>query len=417
MPMMKNIPVTIPLLGKEEAEAASEAILSGWVTQGPRVEAFEKAFASYVGTSHACAVSSCTAALHLALMAVGVGAGDVALTVSHSFIATANSIRHCGAEPVFLDIDPLTRNMDPEILARTLSEDFIREGESYWYKDVNRLAVGESPLCNSIEHSGRLAAILIVHQVGMPCDMRGILRLAHKYKVPVVEDAACAIGSEITIDGGKSWEKIGRPHGEIACFSFHPRKVITTGDGGMLTTNDSKYDHFFRLGRHHGMSVSDRERHASDQVIFEEYLGTGYNYRMTDIQTAIGIEQLKRLPEIVRKRRSLAIAYTKALSKIPGLTITTEPDYSRANRQSYIVRLKDPSKQENIIRKLKTKGISVRRGIMCAHLETPYSGFWSAGCLPHSENALASDIILPLYPSMTSEDIFYVVSAFREALS
>ena len=413
---MKNIPVTIPWLGNEEAKAAGKAILSGWVTQGPRVEAFEKAFASYVGASHACAVSSCTAALHLALMAVGVGPGDVVLTVSHSFIATANSIRHCGAEPVFLDIDPVTGNMDPEELAQTLSQGFERRDKQYWYKNVNRLAVGESPLCKIAEPIGRLAAILTVHQVGIPCDMKRILRLARDYEVPVIEDAACAIGSEITFDGGNNWEKIGRPHGEIACFSFHPRKVITTGDGGMLTTNDARYDHSFRLMRHHGMSISDRERHVSDQVIFEAYLNTGYNYRMTDIQAAIGIEQLKRLPEILKKRRSLAAVYFEAFSKIPGLAFTSEPEYSRTNWQSYIIRLDDASKQKKVIRKLQHKGISARRGIMCAHLESPYSRAWPAGCLPHSENVQESEIIIPLYPAMTLEDIYYIVSVLRDAL-
>lgn len=414
--MMKNIPVTVPWLGNEEAEAAKAAILSGWVTQGPRVEAFESAFASYVGASYACAVSSCTAALHLSLMAVGVRPGDVVVTVSHSFIATANSIRHCGAEPVFLDIDSSTRNMNPENLVRCLREDFYLDGKTYWYKNIKRLAVGESPLCQAAGSIGRLAAILAVHQVGIPCDMKKILRSAHEYEIPVIEDAACAIGSEITFDGGNSWEKIGRPHGDIACFSFHPRKIITTGDGGILTTNDSKYDQFFRLMRHHGMSVSDRDRHISDQVIFEEYLGTGYNYRMTDIQAAIGIEQLKRLPEILKKRRFLENVYAQALKEIPGISITKEPEYSRTNWQSYIIRLEDASNQKKVIRKLHQKGISTRRGIMCAHLESPYSNAWPTGCLPHSENALASDIILPLYPTMTAEDMHYVMSGLRDAL-
>lgn len=416
-PPIKNIPVTIPWLGEEEAKAARETILSGWITQGPRVQAFEEAFASYVGASHACAVSSCTAALHLALIAVGVRPGDVVLTVSHSFIATANSIRHCGAEPVFLDIDPLTRNMDPEQLARSLIEEFSWREKSYWYKNINRLGVGESPLCTSAKPVGRLAAILIVHQIGTPCDMRRILRLACDYDVPVIEDAACAIGSEVTLDGGTIWEKVGRPHGNIACFSFHPRKVITTGDGGMLTTNDTEYDRTFRLLRHHGMSTSDLSRHLSDTVIFEEYIRTGYNYRMTDIQAAIGIEQLKRLPEIVKKRRSLADVYSKALSKIPGLDITVEPDYGRTNWQSYMVRLRDSTGQKRVISTLKENGVSTRRGIMCAHLESPYSGSWPKGCLPHSENALNSDIILPLFPGMTVEDIHYVVSVLGEVLT
>ena len=177
-------------------------ILSGWVTQGPEVAAFEREFAEYVGAPHACAVSNCTTALHLALLAVGVGAGDEVITVSHSFIATANAIRYCGATPVFVDIEPGTLNMDPALIEPAITE--------------------------------RTKAILCVHQLGMPCDLARIVEIGRRRGIPVIEDAACAIGSEILWNG--RWEKIGKPHGDIACFSFHPRKVITTGDGGMLTT-------------------------------------------------------------------------------------------------------------------------------------------------------------------------------------
>jgi dTDP-4-amino-4,6-dideoxygalactose transaminase len=185
----------------------------------------------------------------------------------------------------------------------------------------------------------------------------------------------------------------------------------------MLTTNDARYDHSFRLMRHHGMSISDRERHVSDQVIFEAYLNTGYNYRMTDIQAAIGIEQLKRLPEIIQKRRLLAIVYSEALNGIPELNITCEPDYCRSNWQSYIIRLEDASRQKEVIRKLHQKGVSARRGVMCAHLETPYSNAWPSDCLPHSENAQKSEIIIPLYPAMTEEDIHYVASILRDVMA
>ncbi len=265
------IPITKPMIGDEEIAAATKALQSGWVSQGPCVAEFEQAFAAYVGAEYACAVSSCTTALHLALLAVGVKPGDHVITVSHSFIATANSIRYCGAIPVFVDICPDTFNMNPALL--------------------------ESAICE------RTKAILCVHQVGMPCDMPKILEIASRHGLPVIEDAACAIGSEIRI--GNDWERIGKPHGDIACFSFHPRKVITTGEGGMLTTNNPAWDKHFRLLRQHCMSVPDTARHNASEVIFESYPEVGFNFRMTDIQAAIGCEQLKRLPQIVDKAQGI----------------------------------------------------------------------------------------------------------------
>jgi len=233
---MDAIPLAKPYLGKKEADAASDTILSGWVTQGQRVQEFEEAFASYVGSKYACAVSSCTDALHLSLLAVGVKPGDVVITVSHSFIATANSVRFCGAEPVFVDIDPQTYNMCPTELKSFLDQDCESRNNYLFYKDTTRIACGESPL-PFIEQNqrGRVAAIIPVHQLGMPCDLNAILDIAGQYNLPVVEDAACSLGNEICINN--KWEKIGKPHGDIACFSFHPRKMITTGDGGMITTN------------------------------------------------------------------------------------------------------------------------------------------------------------------------------------
>jgi dTDP-4-amino-4,6-dideoxygalactose transaminase len=374
------IPIAKPTLGEDEAAAAREAILSGWVTQGPQVAAFEEEFARYVGAPHACAVSSCTTALHLALHALGVGPGDEVVTVSHSFIATANAIRYCGARPVFVDIDPQTYNIDPGLLAAAIAP--------------------------------RTRAILPVHQMGLPCDLAAILKIAERHRLPVIEDAACAIGSEIRISG--AWEKIGKPHATVACFSFHPRKVITTGDGGMLTTRDPELDRKFRLLRQHAMSVSDQVRHTAKSVVFESYPVVGFNYRMTDIQAAIGRQQLRRLPGILRRRQELAARYAQALDTIPGLEPPIVPDFARSNFQSYAVRVTPdyPVSRGELMAVLLSEGISTRRGIMNAHQERAYAD--SPRCaLPTSEAARDSVILVPLYNEMTEVEQNQVIEALR----
>ncbi len=391
------IPITKPMLSENEVEAARRVILSGWTSQGPEVAEFEREFAEYVGAPYACAVSSCTTALHLALLAIGVQPGDEVITVSHSYIATANTIRYCGATPVFVDVEPDTFNLDPKQIERVVSP--------------------------------RTRAILCVHQIGMPCNLSAILEIARRHSLLVVEDAACAIGSEILWQG--QWEKIGKPQTDIACFSFHPRKVISTGDGGMITTANAEWDAKFRLLRQHGMSVPDTVRHGASQVIFESYPIVGFNFRMTDIQAAVGREQLKRLPDIVDKRRNLASRYQSLLAEIPGLGLPVEPDWARSTWQSFCVRLPEGSDQRQVMQAMLDAGVATRRGVMCAHREVAYpANTWlcagraegcvgtaeSCQCLQRSQDAQDHTIILPLFPQMIPEQQDYVVEALHSAL-
>lgn len=373
----RMIPVARPYLGVEEEHAVVAALRSGWITQGPRVAEFEQKFAEYVGCENAIAVSSCTTALHLAMVVCGIGPGDEVICPSLSFIATANSIAYTGATPIFCDVDSDTYNIDP---------------------------AGIEPCITP-----RTKAILVVHQIGLPADMSSILRIANAHGLIVIEDAACAIGSEY------NGYLLGSPLGLMACFSFHPRKVLTTGEGGMITTNDAGLAQKLRRLRQHAMSLSDVVRHNAKQVTSESYDEVGYNFRMTDLQAAIGIAQLKRLPEFLEQRRYLAGRYNYALRGLRWLQTPLIPDNCRTNYQSYMVRLQGAGAKDRdeIMQELLERGISTRRAIMAIHRELPYRADRWENSLRQTNLVTETGLILPLYHDMTEEEQDYVIEALH----
>ncbi|HEY6531319.1 MAG TPA: DegT/DnrJ/EryC1/StrS family aminotransferase [Acidimicrobiales bacterium] len=365
-PDLAPIPIIRPWLGEEEAEAAAEAVRSGWVAQGPNVVAFEQAFRDRVGSADAVAVSSCTTGLHLALVALGVGPGDEVVVPSFSFIATTNAVRYVGATPVFADVEPADGNLSAATIAPVVTP--------------------------------RTRAVLVVHQGGVPADLDGIHALCDPKGIAVVEDAACAIGS--THRG-----RLVGADSELVVFSFHPRKVVTTGEGGMITTSGTEAGTRLRRLREHGMSVSAADRHRMGGVVVEQYLETGFNYRMTDIQAAVGRVQLGKLDALVARRRELAARYQAAISEMPGLRAVADPSWGTTIFQSFWVLLDDgfPLSRNELMARFAEVAISTRRGIMASHLEPACAGL-ATGPLPVTETLSASSIILPLYHDLSEAD-------------
>jgi dTDP-4-amino-4,6-dideoxygalactose transaminase len=373
-----KIPIAKPYLGEEEAQEAYKTVLTGWVTQGPKVKEFEEKFAAYVGSKYAVAVSNCTAALHLAMIIAGIREGDEVICPSMSYIATANSIIYVNAKPVFAEVGA-DYNLDLDDVERRITRN--------------------------------TKAILLVHQIGMPADIDAFHKLCSEKGIVLIEDAACAIGSEYK---GK---KIGS-HSDLVCFSFHPRKVITTGDGGMITTSNEAFYNRLRLLRQHGMSVNDRIRHLSNRVILEDHIEVGYNYRMTDIQAAVGIKQLEKLDWIIAERRNIAKRYINGLKDNPNVRLPIEKQHCVTNYQSFSIYLEKrfSENRDALMQKLLDKGIATRRGVMTAHRETAYRNLGSVEQLPVSEDLCDRSIIVPLYVPMPIEEQNYVLSTLNEIL-
>jgi perosamine synthetase len=359
-----------PHLRGHEGQAVADAIATGWVSQGPRVREFEQKFAERMGAADAVATTSCTTALQLALYVSGIGPGDEVIVPTMSFIASANSVWHCGGTPVLVDVDPATYNIDPSVIEAAITP--------------------------------RTKALMPVHQMGLPADMDPIVDIAERHGLTIVEDAACAIGASYK----------GRPIGSspyLACFSLHPRKVITSGEGGMITVQDPDVAERLRQLRQHAMSISDLARHGAKDVIIETYPERGWNSRMTDMQAALGLCQLELLDEILERRRFLAERYSEAVASIPYIEAPYEPAYAERAWQAYAVTLAPdaPLSRKELMRVLLQDGVPTRRGVMNIHEEASYAE--PRLRLPQAEQASGASLMLPLFPDLTEAEQDYVI--------
>ncbi|MFM2062300.1 MAG: hypothetical protein RLZZ507_1970 [Cyanobacteriota bacterium] len=374
----RNIPISIPSAGEDEWQALREPLMTGWLTQGPKVAAFEKAFAERHQVKHAIAVTSCTTALHLILVALGIGCGDEVIVPAFTWIATANVILYCGATPVFVDVDPKNFNIDVSQVTAKLTE--------------------------------RTKAIIPVHLFGLCADIDALSTAAPG--IPLIEDAACAAGSAYK----------GQPAGSLglaAAFSFHPRKSITTGEGGMITTNDDELAEKMRVLRNHGASISEEQRHlGSRPYILPDFNLLGFNYRMTDLQGAVGLVQLGKLDKFINERQHWAEFYSRELASVDWLrTPMVSEGYSHAWQAyvCYVNESKAPIPRNAIMEVLQQRGISTRPGTHAVHLLGVYKDKFGlrSDDYPGARDCDRYSMAIPLHNQMTDADYHYVVQTIK----
>jgi perosamine synthetase len=371
-----KIPIAKPYFNKKETEAVKKVIQSGWIIQGGKTEEFENRIASYTNSKYAIATTNCTSALYLSLLAAGVKKDDEVICPSFTFIATPNSIEHTGAKPVFCDIDERTYNIDPDLIEEKITD--------------------------------KTRAIMPVDQLGLPYLHDKVARIAKKYNLRIIEDAAPALGAEY--DG----KKIGSLS-DLTCFSMHPRKVITTGEGGIITTNNDVFNRKLRRLRSHGTETTPLERQKRN-IFADEYVDFGFNFRMTDLQAAIGIEQFRKLHEILEKRAAIARVYNESLRQIESIATPYVPEYATHTYQTYIIRIINKSR-DKVMEYLIRKGIAVRPGVEMCHTASCYVRKYGPISLPRTEHAHRTTILIPIYPSMTIEEQNYVIKNLKEAMN
>ena len=370
------IPITRLFVGEEEAQAAAEVVRSGWLTAGKRGAQFEQAVADYVGARHGVAVNSCTTGLHLALIAAGVKPGDEVICPSFSFVATANSIRYAGATPVFVDIDPRTYNIDVDLIEAAITK--------------------------------RTTAIMPVSQIGLAADLDRVNEIAARHGLRVVEDAAPSLGAKIG-------DRLVGSISELTCFSFDARKILTMGEGGVITTNDEAMATRLRQLRAHAASVSLEARHKATTVIIEQYPELGYNYKLTDFQAAVGLVQMTKIETVVNERRRLAARYNELLAAEDRIELPYEPKGYKHIYQCYSIRLRGGLSQLPVMQHMTTSGVSTRR-IMAIHEEPFYRQVMPGIRLAESERAARETLQLPIYPGLTDSEQEQVVNALSAAL-
>jgi len=397
-----NIPVIIPYTDHREIEEITDVIKSGWVAQGPKVADFENSVANHEGIAHGIATTSCTTALHLLLHTLGIGQGHDVIVPSFTFVASANSIIHAGANPRFVDVIPETFCIDPISVESYINENYNLEN---------------GKLIHKLENSS-LTAIMAVHQFGLCADIPSLLKIANEYNLIIIEDSACALGAMI---GDKHQGAFGNP----SCLSFHPRKSITTGEGGMILTDDDKLAERLRSLRSHGAATSEITRHKNHGFLLPGFDSIGYNFRMTDIQAAMGIAQMEKFDFILKTRRIKAARYNELLSAMDWIKPPTEPNGYYHTYQSYVCMLnfnnvsiaEGGAKRDSLLSILAEKGIATRQGTHAPHTLKCYKDLYNLdeNAIPNSFLCDMLSLTLPLYVQMTDTEQDYVVNQLKEA--